>query len=69
MASHFLSDCEAITIRLNEAPKGPVRKLFVSSWPDSNENRVHNLLPARRLARALPRARAGSRREARVDRC
>jgi hypothetical protein len=35
MASHFLSGCEAVTIRLNEAPKGLVRKLSVSSWPDS----------------------------------
>jgi hypothetical protein len=31
MASHFLSDCEAVTMRLNQAPKGPVRRLFVSS--------------------------------------
>jgi len=39
MASRFLSDCEAVSIRLNQAPKGPVRKLFESSWPDSNGNR------------------------------
>jgi hypothetical protein len=40
MASRFLSDCEAVSIRLNQAPKGPVRKLFVSSWLDSNRNRA-----------------------------
>jgi hypothetical protein len=40
MASHFLSDCEVVSIRLNQAPKGPERKLFVSSWSDSNRNRV-----------------------------
>jgi hypothetical protein len=38
MASRFLFDCEAVTMRRNEAPKGPVRRLFVSSWPASNEN-------------------------------
>jgi hypothetical protein len=43
MASHFLSGCEAVNIRLNEVPKGPLRKLSVSFWPDSNENRVHDL--------------------------
>jgi hypothetical protein len=38
MAGLFLSDCEAITIRLLKTPKGPVQKLFASSWPGSNEN-------------------------------
>jgi hypothetical protein len=38
MASRFLFDCEGVTMHRNEVPKGPVRKLFVSSWPGSTEN-------------------------------
>jgi hypothetical protein len=45
MASHFRSDCEVVSIRLNPAPKGPGRKLFGDSWPGLNENRVHNHVP------------------------
>jgi hypothetical protein len=29
MASRFLFGSEAVTMRRNEAPKGPVRRLFV----------------------------------------
>jgi hypothetical protein len=45
MAGLFLSDCEAITIRPLKTPKGPVQKLFASSWPGLKRNKVHNLLP------------------------
>jgi hypothetical protein len=42
MASHFLSDCEAIATSVDGA-KGPVQKPFASSWSGSNENRVRDL--------------------------
>jgi hypothetical protein len=38
MAGRFLFGSEAVTMRRSEAPKGPARKRFVSSWPGSNEN-------------------------------
>jgi hypothetical protein len=62
MASHFLSDREAVSIRLNQTPKGPVRKRFGGSWLGSNENWVHNLVqsPYLRgmLTRPVPRSQA-----------
>jgi hypothetical protein len=64
MASHFLSDCEAVSIRLNQAPKGPVRKRFGGSWLGSNEKWVHNLVqsPYLRgmLTRRVPRSKPPS---------